>query len=162
MIALGPDAAIMVAGLVAVVAVGWGANLSVRSAANGPQWAMEHLTGLRRLWPFLMGLGVVAMIVFSPIWIGLAVIYIVAALWFLSASLLRNLHRLHTLEGFIDIGVERRIEILARARRYLIGGGALLGVLGAASLAYGIIGWVAILLGGVLVATALLLTAPNA
>jgi hypothetical protein len=109
-----------------------------------------------------MGLGVVAMIVFSPIWIGLAVIYIVAALWFLSASLLRNLHRLHTLEGFIDIGVERRIEILARARRYLIGGGALLGVLGAASLAYGIIGWVAILLGGVLVATALLLTAPNA
>jgi hypothetical protein len=162
MIELGPDAAIMVAGLVAVVAVGWGANLSVRSAANGPQWAMEHLTGLRRLWPFLMGLGVVAMIVFSPIWIGLAVIYIVAALWFLSASLLRNLHRLHTLEGFIDIGVERRIEILARARRYLIGGGALLGVLGAASLAYGIIGWVAILLGGVLVATALLLTAPNA
>lgn len=162
MIALGPDAAIMVAGLVAVVAVGWGANLSVRSAANGPQWAMEHLTGLRRLWPGLIGLGVLAMIVFSPIWIGLSVVYIVAALWFLSASLLRNLHRLHTLEGFVDIGVERRTEILARARRYLIGGGIALGLLGAAALAYGIVGWVAILLGGVLVATALLLTAPNA
>ena len=162
MIALGPDAALVVAGIAAILAVGWGANLSVRSAANGPQWAMEHLTGLRRLWPGLIGLGVLAMVVFSPIWVGLAVIYIVAALWFLSATLLRNLHRLHTLEGFVDIGLERRTEILAKARRYLIGGGVVLGVLGAASLTYGIVGWVPILLGAVLVGTALLLTAPNA
>jgi hypothetical protein len=162
MIALGPDAALVVAGLAAILAVGWGANLSVRSAANGPQWAMEHLTGLRRLWPGLIALGAAAMVVFSPIWVGLSVIYIVAALWFLSATLLRNLHRLHTLEGFVDIGIERRTEILARARRYLIGGGIVLGLLGAASLTYGIIGWVAILLGAVLVGTALLLTAPEA
>ena len=162
MIALGTDAAVIVVGLVAIVAVGWGANLSVRSAANGPEWAMNHLAGLRRLWPGLVGLGVVAMAVFSPIWIGLAVIYIVAALWFLSASLLRNLHRLHTLEGFVDIGIERRTEILLRSRRYLIGSGVVLGLLGAAALTVGIVGWVAILLGAVLVATGALLTAPNA
>ena len=136
--------------------------MSVRSAANGPQWAMDHLSGLRRLWPGLIGLGVMAMVVFSPIWLGLAVIYVVASIWFLSATLLRNLHRLHTLEGFVDIGIERRTEILGRARRYLIGGGIALGLLGAASLTYGIVGWVAILLGAVLVGTALLLTAPNA
>ena len=110
----------------------------------------------------LIALGAAAMVVFSPIWVGLSVIYIVAALWFLSATLLRNLHRLHSLEGFVDIGIERRTEILARARRYLIGGGIVLGLLGAASLTYGIVGWVAILLGAVLVGTALLLTAPEA
>lgn len=162
MIDLGPDAAIVVAGLAVIVAVGWGANLSVRSAANGPQWAMEHLGGLRKLWPGLIGLGVLATIVFSPIWVGLAVVYVVAAMWFLSATLLRNLHRLHTLEGFVDIGAQRRAEILGRARRYLIGGGLALGLLGGASLTYGIVGWVAILLGLVLVGTGVLLTAPNA
>ena len=162
MIALSNDAAIVVVGFVVILAVGWGANMSVRSAAIGPQWAMEHLNGLRRIWPGLIGLGVAAMAVFSPIWLGLAVIYVVASVWFLSATPLRNLHRLHTLEGFVDIGIERRTEILAKARRYLIGGGVALGLLGAASLAYGIVGWVAILLGAVLVGTALLLTAPNA
>jgi hypothetical protein len=162
MIALSADAALVVVGLVVIVAVGWGANMSVRSAANGPEWAMEHLTGLRRLWPGLIGLGVLAMVAFSPIWLGLSVIYVVASVWFLSATLLRNLHRLHTLEGFADIGVERRTEILSKARRYLIGGGVVLGLLGAASLSYGIVGWVAILLGVVLIATALLLTSPSA
>ena len=162
MIALSNDAAIVVAGFVVILAVGWGANMSVRSAANGPQWAMDHLSGLRRLWPGLIGLGVVAMVVFSPIWLGLSVVYVVASVWFLSATLLRNLHRLHTLEGFVDIGIERRTEILSRARRYLIGGGVALGVLGAATLTYGVVGWVAILLGAVLVGTALLLTAPTA
>lgn len=162
MIELSDEAAIAVAGFVVIVAVGWGANMSVRSAANGPQWAMDHLSGLRRLWPGLVGLGVVAMVVFSPIWLGLAVIYVVASVWFLSATLLRNLHRLHTLEGFVDIGVERRAEILAKARRYLIGGGVALGLLGTATLSYGIVGWVAIMLGVVLVGTGWLLAVPNA
>jgi hypothetical protein len=162
MIELSDDAAIAVAGVVVILAVGWGANMSVRSAANGPQWAMDHLSGLRRVWPGLVGLGVVAMVVFSPIWLGLAVVYVVASIWFLSATLLRNLHRLHTLEGFADIGIERRTEILARSRRYLIGGGLVLGLVGAATVTYGIVAWVAILLGVVLIGTALLLTAPNA
>ncbi len=97
MIALDAEAAIVVAGLAAVFAVGWGASLSVRSATNGPEWAMQHLNGLRKLWPGLIGLGVIVMVVLSPIWIGLAVIYTVATMWFLSATLLRNLHKLHAL-----------------------------------------------------------------
>ena len=162
MIGLSPDAAIAVAGLVAVVAVGWGANLSVRSATSGPEWALEHLSGLRRLWPGLIGLGLVAAVVFSPIWLGLSLVYIVATVWFLSASLLRNLHRLQTLDGFVDIGAERRTQIISRARRYLIGGGVLMGVLGAISVGFGAIGWIAVLMGLVLVGTALLLDAPDA
>jgi len=154
--------AIAVAGLVAVIAVGWGANLSVRSATNGPAWALEHLSGLRRLWPVLIGLGIVSLALFSPVWLGLALIYIVATVWFLSASLLRNLHRIQNLDGFVDIGSERRSEIVSKARRYLIAGGVLMGALGVAALAYGIIGWVAILMGVVLVATALLLDAAEA
>ncbi|HEY5652236.1 MAG TPA: hypothetical protein VIW46_12365, partial [Acidimicrobiia bacterium] len=127
MIDVSAEVAIAVVGLVAVVAVGWGANLSVRSATNGPEWALEHLSGLRRVWPALIGVGVVSTALLSPIWLGLALVYIVAAVWFLSASLLRNLHRLQNLDGFADIGVERRTMIVARARRYLVAGGVLMG-----------------------------------
>ncbi len=161
MISVGADVAISVAGLVAVVAVGWGANLSVRSATNGPEWALQHLSGLRRLWPGLIVLGVLSLAVFSPIWLGLALIYIVATVWFLSASLLRNLHRIQNLDGFVDIGVERRTQIVAKARRYLIAGGVLMGVLGAIAVGFGAIGWIAILMGLVLVGTALLLDVPD-
>ncbi len=162
MIELSSDAGIAVAGLVAIAAVAWGANLSVRSAANGPEWALAHLGRLRLVWPGLIGLGVVVMLALSPIWIGLAVIYVVATMWFLAASLLRNLHRIQNLDGFVDIGAERRAEILGRAKRYLIGGGAALGLVGAALLSFGIIGWVVIVLGVVLVGTALLLGDPDA
>jgi hypothetical protein len=159
MIGVSADVAIAVAGLVAVVAVGWGANLSVRSATNGPEWALEHLSGLRGLWPVLIGLGVVSMVMFSPIWLGLALSYIVATVWFLSASLLRNLHRIQNLDGFVDIGVDRRTRIVSRARRYLIAGGVFMGGLGALGVGVGFIGWIAILMGLVLVGTALLLGA---
>jgi hypothetical protein len=101
------------------------------------------------------------MAVFTPIWIGLAVIYIVASVWFLSASLLRNLHRIQNLDGFADIGVERRTEIVSKARRYLIGGGAFMGVLGVISVGFGVIGWIAILMGLVLAGTAALLGPPG-
>lgn len=161
MIDVSAEVAIAVVGLVAVVAVGWGANLSVRSATNGPEWALEHLSGLRRVWPALIGVGVVSTALLSPIWLGLALVYIVAAVWFLSASLLRNLHRLQNLDGFADIGVERRTMIVARARRYLVAGGVLMGLLGAFSVGYGVIGWIAILMGLVLVGTALLLGTPG-
>lgn len=161
MIGVSADVAIVIAGLVAVVAVGWGANLSVRSATHGPEWALEHLSGLRRLWPPLVGLGVVAAVAFSPIWLGLALIYIVATVWFLSASLLRNLHRMQNLDGFVDIGVERRAEIVSKARRYLITGGVVMGLLGALAVGFGVIGWIAILMGLVLVGTALLLDASD-
>jgi hypothetical protein len=160
-IGVSADVAIAVAGLMAVVAVGWGANLSVRSATNGPEWALEHLSRLRRLWPALVGVGVVSIALFSPIWLGLSLIYIVATVWFLSASLLRNLHRIQNLDGFVDIGVDRRSMIVSRARRYLVGGGVLIGLLGAISVGFGVIGWVAILMGLVLVGTALMLGASD-
>jgi hypothetical protein len=161
-IAVTADIAIAVAGLVAVVAVGWGANLSVRSATRGPEWALQHLSRLRRVWPALIGVGVVSLVMFRPIWVGLSLIYIVATVWFLSASLLRNLRRIQDLDGFVDIGDERRARIVSKARRYLIAGGVLIGLLGAISIGFGVIGWVAILMGLVLVGTALRLGAPDA
>lgn len=157
MIQLDVDAALFVAGFVTVIAVAWGAFLSVRSAANGPEWAFDHLMGIRRVWPGLALLGVAAMAVFSPVWVGLSALYVVAGLWFLSASLLRNLHRLRELDGFVDIGPERRSVIVRRARRLLLGGGIVMIVLGLVLTQVGVVGWIGFALGAVLLVTALVL-----
>jgi hypothetical protein len=161
MIVLDLNAALVVAGFVTTVAVAWGAFLSVRSAANGPQWAFDHLSSLRKVWPALALIGVAAMFVFSPVWIGLATLYVVAALWFLSALLLRNLHRLKAMEGFIDIGAERRREIVVRARRFLIAGGAVMIALGIAIMEFGVVAWIGVALGAVLIATGAVLGSSN-
>ena len=153
MFVLDLDAALAVIGVVTAVAVAWGAFLSVRSAANGPQWALEHLGSLRHLWPGLALIGLAALFVFSPVWIGLAALYVVAALWFLAASLLRNLHRLQAMEGFIDIGPERRRAIVLRARRFLFVGGAAMVAVGVVIMDFGVVAWIGVGLGAVLIAT---------
>lgn len=157
MISLGFDAAIGVVGAFAIAAAAWGANLSVRSAANGPAWAMAHLSRMRRVWPIFVGFAVVMMFVLSPLWIGLSLVYTGATMWFLSASLRRNLARLDALDGFVDIGVGRRSEILKRARRFLIGGGGVIAALGVGAVSFGVVAWIMVALGAVLIATALLL-----
>lgn len=158
MIALGIDAAILVIGVFVLVAVGWGANLSVRSGAAGPRWAMEHLDAIRRLWPpLLIGAAAITLLV-RPFWVGAAAVYIVAIMWFLSAMLLRNLHRLEALDGFVEIDAERRGAILKRSRRFLLAGGLVLGLLGGLSFSAGPVAWVTLALGAVLVGTAARLT----
>lgn len=158
MIALGIDAAILVIGVFVLVAVGWGANLSVRSAAAGPRWAMGHLDGLRRLWPSLLIAGAAIALLVRPFWVGAAAVYIVAVMWFLSAMLLRNLHRLEALDGFVEIDPERRVAILRRSRRFLFAGGLVLALLGGLSFSAGPVAWVTLALGAVLVGTAARLT----
>ena len=95
----------------------------------------------------------------KPIWIGLASLYVVMTMWFLGASLLRNLRRLEAADGFADIPADRRLEILKRARRFLTIGGVMLGILGAVAWSTGPIAWVILALGAVLVGTGVLLTA---
>lgn len=158
MFTLGVDAAILVIGVFVLVAVWWGANLSVRSAASGPGWAMEHLDRVRRLWPPLLLASVVIVGLVRPFWVGAAALYIVAVMWFLSAMLLRNLHRIEVLDGFVEIPVDRRLAILRRSRRFLFAGGLVLAVLGGLSYAAGPVAWVTLAIGAVLVGTAARLT----
>lgn len=152
------DAAILVIGVFVLIAVGWGANLSVRSAAAGPRWAMKHLDGLRRLWLALLIGGAAITLLVRPFWVGAASVYIVAIMWFLSAMLLRNLHRVDTLDGFVEIDPERRGAILRRSRRFLLAGGLVLGLLGGLSFSAGPVAWVTLALGAVLIGTAARLT----
>ena len=95
--------------------------------------------------------------VFRPIWVGLAAIYIVATMWFLGSTLLRNLLRLQAVDGFVEIPADRRQEILKRAKRFLTGGGLVLGLVGAAALSAGPVAWVTMALGAVLVGTGVML-----
>ncbi|GEM_PF-3228676 len=129
MIQVGQAGAIALVGAAALVAVGWGAFLSVRSAVRGPAWALDHLTGAGR-W-MLVGLvvgGAVTVLVRPP-WAGLAVTYVVGVVWWLTSMLRRNLIRVEAAGGFGEVSPTRRAQILRRARRLLgMGAGALVAI----------------------------------
>ncbi len=156
MIDLGQDGAIIIAGLAAVAAVAWGANLSVRSAVRGPAWALAHLSGANRylVGGFLVGAAVTFLV--RPPWAGLAVTYVAAMVWFLAAMLRRNLIRVDAAGGFVEVAAERRAEIVGKARRFLNLGAAVLAVAGlVAGLDSGPAAWVTLAMAVVLAGTAL-------
>lgn len=161
MIELGLDASVLVAGAAALVAVTWGAALSVRSAALGPQWALDHLRTVRPVWPALAVAGMAVAFVVRPVWIGLALVYMALTLWFMAGTLLRNLRRVDEAGGLTEVPPERRRAILRRARRVLLWGGAVTALVGVAALSAGVIGWVIVSLGAVLAGTALILGNPG-
>lgn len=164
MIELGQDAAVLVVGLWAVAAVGWSSYVSVRSAAAGPAWALAHLARLRPVWIALAAVGLAALVAFSPIWTGMGILYVLAAVVFLSSTLRKSLMRLEALEGFDELPLERRMRIVGRARRLLLILGLVLAGLGGWALAVsaGSVAWIVVALGATLVGTAGLLARGSA
>jgi hypothetical protein len=161
MFELGQDAALLVLGLAVIVVVAWGASISVRSASRGPRWALDHLAAVR---PAIFGgviLGLVLTAVVSPLWVGLAVLYVALTVLLLSSMLRRSLTRLEEAGGLDDLPIERRKEIVRRARAMILVSGLVLagvGLLGSASGA-GPVAWIPALLGLTLVMTAVSLSA---
>jgi len=155
LIEVGQDGALIVAGMAAVAAVAWGANLSVRSATRGPAWALGHLSEAMR---YLVGgflVGAVVTFLIRPPWAGLAVTYVAAMVWFLATMLRRNLIRVEAAGGFVDVPAERRAQIVTTARRFLYLGALLLGAAGlAAGTQSGPAAWVTLAMALVLAGTA--------
>ena len=155
MIEIGQDGAILIAGLAAVAAVAWGANLSVRSAVRGPAWALSHLSGAMRYLVGGFAVGAAITILIRPPWAGLAVTYVAAMVWFLATMLRRNLIRVEAAGGFVEVPAERRAQIVTKARRFLYLGAALLAAVGlAAGAQSGAAGWVTLVMAVVLAGTA--------
>jgi hypothetical protein len=161
MFELGQDAGLLVLGMAVIVVVAWGASISVRSASRGPRWALDHLATVR---PAIFGgviLGLVLTAVVSPLWVGLAVLYVALTVLLLSSMLRRSLTRLEEAGGLDDLPIERRTEIVRRARAMILVSGLVLagvGLLGSASGA-GPVAWIPALLGLTLVMTAVSLSA---
>ena len=135
---------------------GWGAYLSVRSAASGPEWALGHLAGVRPWVAGGVGIGVFVSIAIRPIWIGLAIVYVAATAMLLSVLVRRSLLRLAASGGLEALPLDRRIEIVGRAKRLFWIAGGLLAVIGIAGVAIGagVVGWITGALGVTLIGTA--------
>ena len=102
----------------------WGGMVSVRAATKGPQWALDHL---KRWNPILLGLVVVSiavMILVSPGWVGVSLIYVSGIIAWMSRSVSKSLEKVRGTGTFEPLPVERQAAILARASRWLLIGGA--------------------------------------
>jgi hypothetical protein len=151
---IGSEGATLLVGVAAVLAVGWGALLSVRSAVRGPAWALGHLSQASRVVPIALLVGTVAVFLVRPLWVGFAWLYIGGLVWWLSGLLRRNLVRLEAAGAFAEVPFEARVRIVRRARTMLLIGGGLLLALGLAAFSQGATAWVTAVLGAVLLLTA--------
>ena len=161
MIELGSEAALLVVGVAVTAVTAWGSSISVRSAARGPRWALEHLARVR---PFVFAAvlaGLVLTFVLSPVWVGLAVLYVALTVMLLATMLRRALIRLDESGGLEQLPIERRREIVGRARRLILISGLVLAAVGVGAIAAGAgsVGWVLGMLGGTMVVTAVVLSA---
>jgi hypothetical protein len=160
-IVVGPDAALVIVGLAVTVVVAWGSSISIRSAARGPRWALEHLASVR---PVVLGgiaAGLVLTFLVRPLWVGLAVLYVALTVLLLAATLRRALLRLEEAGGLDELPIERRRQIVRRARTLILAAGVVLAAIGVGGsvAGAGAVAWVPAILGVALVVTALSLSA---
>lgn len=116
-----------IVGAVAVLVVGWGVWLSIGSSRRGPGWAHSLLVAWRLL-PWALGMvGIVALVVVQPLWMGVAIIYIAMVSGYLMRAVRRNLDAVRETYGEFDEIDESPIS--GRVGRYLLAGAAVLAAL---------------------------------
>jgi len=128
LIEVGSGPASGLVGLVAVLVVAWGAWLSAGSSRRGPAWAETFLTSWRWMPWSLAALAVALAVLVSPIWAGVAVLYIAGVTGWLMGAVRRNLCRVKAAYGEFDpppAGGSGRMST------YLLVGAAVLAVLAA-------------------------------
>ncbi len=106
----------------------WGGLVSVRAATRGPQWALDHL---QRSYPILLALvggGVAVMVLVEPGWIGVSLLYVAGLMAWMARSVSRSLERVRATGSFEPLPPDRQSAILTRASRWLLIGGAAIGV----------------------------------
>lgn len=116
-----------VVGAVAVIVVGWGVWLSIGSSRRGPGWAHSLLVGWRPLPWALAIVGVVALVVVRPLWMGVAIIYIAMVSGYLMRAVRRSLDAVR--EAYGEFDEIDRSPISGRVGGYLLAGAAMLGTL---------------------------------
>lgn len=163
MIALGTETALLVVGVAVTIVVAWGSSVSIRSAARGPRWALDHVASVR---PFIVGgvaTGLFLTVVIRPLWVGLAVLYVALTVVLLAAMLRRALLRLEAAGGLEELPLARRQHIVRRARSLILGAGLVLAAVGVGGTlaGAGAVGWIPAVLGVTLIGTAVSLSAED-
>lgn len=134
---------LLIASAVPVVVVGWAILFSVEAARRGPAWSFGHLGVVANVLKPALALGIVAILVVRPIWVGLGVAYPLAVGLFMVVIRRRQLAAVSRDMGFGDIRADLREQVLSRLRRGLIVVGALALVVGSLLASVGVVqGWV--------------------
>ena len=134
---------LLIAAAVPVAVVGWAILFSVEAARRGPAWSFGHLGIVGNVLKPALALGIVAILVVRPIWVGLGVAYPIAVGLFMVVIRRRQLAAVSRDVGFGDIRADLREQVLSRLRRGLIVVGALALVFGSLLASIGVVqGWV--------------------
>ena len=86
----------------------WGGMVSVRAATRGPQWALDYL---KRSFPLLLSLvvaSVLVMLLVSPGWLGLALIYVTSIIAWMARSVSRSLEKVRAAGTFDPLPPHRQ------------------------------------------------------
>jgi hypothetical protein len=134
---------LLIASAVPVVVVGWAILFSVEAARRGPAWSLGHLGVVANVLKPALALGIVAILVVRPVWVGLGVAYPLAVGLFMVVIRRRQLAAVSRDMGFGDIRAELREQVLSRLRRGLLMVGGLALVVGSLLASIGVVqGWV--------------------
>lgn len=140
---LSTETGLLIAAAVPVAVIGWAVLFSVEAARRGPAWSYGHLGIVSNVLKPALALGIVAILVVRPTWVGLGVAYPLAVGLFMVVTRRRQLAALGRDMGFGDIRAELREAVLSRLRRGLIVVGALSLVVGSLLARIGVVqGWV--------------------
>jgi hypothetical protein len=160
-IVVGPDAALVIVGIAVTIVVAWGSSISIRSAARGPRWALDHLATVRPVVMSGVVAGLVLTVLVRPLWAGLAVLYVALTVLLLAAMLRRALVKLEEAGGLEELPLDQRRHIVQRARTLILIAGVVLAAIGTGGsvAGAGAVAWIPAILGITLVVTALSLSA---
>jgi hypothetical protein len=137
------ETGLLIASAVPVVVVGWAIVFSVEAARRGPAWSFGHLDIVANVLKPALALGIVAILVLRPIWVGLGIAYPLAVGLFMVVTRRRQLAAVSRDMGFGDIRADLREQALSRLRRGLVIVGALALVIGVLLASIGVVqGWV--------------------
>jgi hypothetical protein len=140
---LSTETGLLIASAVPVVIVGWAILFSVEAARRGPAWSLGHLGVVANILKPALALGIVAVLVVRPVWVGLGAAYPLAVGLFMVVIRRRQLVAVSRDMGFGDIRADLREQVLSRLRRglFIVGGLAL--VVGSLLASIGVVqGWV--------------------
>jgi hypothetical protein len=107
---------LLVAAAAPVAVIGWAILFSVEAARRGPAWSFRHLGIVSNVLKPSLAIGIVAVLVVRPIWVGLGIAYPLAVGLLMVASRRRQLAVIDRESGFGQVRPEIRDVLLSRLR----------------------------------------------
>ena len=140
---LSTETGLLVSTAVPVAVIGWAVLFSVEAARRGSAWSFRHLGIVSNVLAPALALGIVAVLVIRPMWVGLGAAYPLAVSLMMVAGRRRQLAAVDREMGFGEVRPDLRERLLSRLRVGLMIVGAFSLLVGATLAGLGVPqGWV--------------------